>query len=705
MSAEPTPMSCQSHASDEGTNTATTRENNRTAKARRGSRKHGRIEPYAWLAAGAVGVGIAAAALAGSGVVHASETAADGASSASSSETSSTADRDDTGAGQAANESSSASAGDTDSAANDGGGSSDDDLGSAGSDDDFASTESEDSDDEGSIDTATTDADVDADTGGTATGVHTTMLSSTDTDTDTDTEADSVSSDAEAAEPAPDTSPTVSLGSPTTNAAPTVTPAAAKTTSAAAASSAPAPTITVIPVNSAAPVALTAAPQPAAPTSPLAAFFRKLQSTWSNVRPTANPWVDPGQSPLGVVTGNVGAFDADGDALTVALSNNPTRGYVTLNSDGSFTYTPTRMLAEAGGSDTFTVVVRESGTGFHMHGMASLWTSRTVTCAASQAITVTISAIDTGAGPGPSVIIDSQQRGFTLPTWQSDGYDHPDLVQAFREMKEMGATWVELTPTWYQQDRYSSEIAPMANTVSDAGVERAIELAHQEGLKVFLKPHLDLPTARVRNTINPTDKAGWFSSFTSFISHYATMAQHMNVEQFSLATELSLMTNQRQPWLDVIQAVRERYSGTLVYSAGTNWRTIPFWDAVDVIGIDVYTPLSSTPTTDVQALQNTWETFLDEGTALALQYGKQILFTEAGFTSLRGTTTDPANWTISNIPDQTEQAAGYQSLLATFMGQPWFAGVHWWMWENNPTATDFSPKGKEAEQVLRQWWT
>ena len=45
---------------------------------KRSRRKHRRIEPYAWLTAGVVGLGMAAAATAGSGVAHADDTTGGG---------------------------------------------------------------------------------------------------------------------------------------------------------------------------------------------------------------------------------------------------------------------------------------------------------------------------------------------------------------------------------------------------------------------------------------------------------------------------------------------------------------------------------------------------------------------------------------------------------------------------------------------------
>ncbi|MCR8692918.1 hypothetical protein NWP13_10300 [Rhodococcus pyridinivorans] len=302
------------------------------------------------------------------------------------------------------------------------------------------------------------------------------------------------------------------------------------------------------------------------------------------------------------------------------------------------------------------------------------------------------------------------QRGFALPTWQEDGYDGPQVEQNLRELREVGATWVELTPTWYQEARHSSEIVRTQETVSDAGLERAITLAHEYGLKVFLKPHVDLPIPGQdsRNNISPDDRAAWFASYTAFIDHYAVIAERLGVEQFAMATELSSLTDDRAAWLQVIRTVRGSYHGTVLYAAGVDYDRVSFWDALDMIGIDAYWSLSTAPTTDVQVLKDSWQPYRDKLASMAATYGRKILFTEAGFTSQEGTTTDPSNWRISTVPNQPEQAAGYESLLSTFSGEPWWVGVYWWVWNALPDTEaepyDFSPRGKAAESAVRRWW-
>jgi hypothetical protein len=302
------------------------------------------------------------------------------------------------------------------------------------------------------------------------------------------------------------------------------------------------------------------------------------------------------------------------------------------------------------------------------------------------------------------------QRGFALPTWEEGGYDGPSVDQNLREIADVGATWVELTPTWYQENRHTSEITRTPKTVSDAGLERAIALAHRYGLKVFLKPHLDLPIPGQdsRNNIRPDHPGTWFAAYTAFISHYAAIAERLGAEQFAVATELSSTTHDRAAWVQVIRTVRDQYHGTVVYAAGADYARVPFWDAVDVIGIDAYWPLSNVSTTDVHVLQRSWESVRAELAGLAAKHRRKILFTEAGYTSQDGTTTDPSNWRISKTPNQTEQAAAYYALLTTFSDQTWWAGVYWWVWNALPHTEaeplDFSPRGKAAEWVIRGWW-
>ncbi|MFF5970678.1 hypothetical protein ACFY7C_04030 [Streptomyces sp. NPDC012769] len=338
---------------------------------------------------------------------------------------------------------------------------------------------------------------------------------------------------------------------------------------------------------------------------------------------------------------------------------------------------------------------------------------------AGAALSVVLVATATSAGSGDPAPGPAQQRqyGFALPTYTRDGYGDTRVVEdRLRQIADVGAEWIQITPTWFQSGPDAHEItrAPAGavwQTPDDAGVRKVIDLAHGHGLKVLLKPHIDLPDAESRGLIRPRDRARWFASYTAFITHYAELAARTGTEQFAVGTELQGVSGERDAWLAVIRAVRDRYPGPLVYAANyEEYPHVAFWDAVDLIGVDAYWPLGTRPTHDVRALERAWKPVRDDLAAFAAERGRRILFTEAGYVSQRGATTAPYSWTISTTPDQAEQAAGYEALLRSFGDESWWAGVFWWVWDVTPHGSqddplDYTPRGKAAEEVVRRWWS
>ncbi|MCV7061817.1 hypothetical protein H7I76_18010 [Mycolicibacterium vaccae] len=182
----------------------------------------------------------------------------------------------------------------------------------------------------------------------------------------------------------------------------------------------------------------------------LRALFLNFQRTYFNKTPTAKPVQRPGQSSQGVVTGTVGAKDPDGDPLEVELSTGPKRGSVQVDADGNYTYTPSESLAASGGTDTFTVVVRETNADSHTHGFQGMWNKmvRALTGATAgtpagtilQTVTVTIAKVGTGApggGPGEQ---PAQSPG-DYDAGLKDPFQHPDAATGkTHNVRDYGAT-------------------------------------------------------------------------------------------------------------------------------------------------------------------------------------------------------------------------------------------------------------------------
>lgn len=302
-----------------------------------------------------------------------------------------------------------------------------------------------------------------------------------------------------------------------------------------------------------------------------------------------------------------------------------------------------------------------------------------------------------------------EQRGVVLPTWRMDGYLGSPTAQATSDIARLGANWIQLTPTWKMATATSSTIDARW-TLTDAAMLRAIDLAHSNGLKVLLKPHVDPQDGTNRWQINPSNRAAWFGSYQQMMTHYATIARQTGVEEFSVGCELASMSGaaDRSAWLTVINAIKAVFSAPLVYAAKADeYANVSFWDQLNFIGIDAYFPLSTRPTTDISALEAAWIPIRDQMSAFAVGAERRILFTEAGYPSLVGAALEPWNNQYSSTPSQQEQAAAYEALLATFSGQPWWAGTFWWSWwtdEGVCGPLDLAIRGKLAESVVRNWW-
>jgi hypothetical protein len=96
--------------------------------------------------------------------------------------------------------------------------------------------------------------------------------------------------------------------------------------------------------------------------------------------------------------------------------------------------------------------------------------------------------------------------------------------------------------------------------------------------------------------------------------------------------------------------------------------------------------------------------------SMSLQWQKPILFTEVGYPSVRGGSSEP--WVEDNGRPVSleEQAAAYEATFRAFAGKPWLRGMFWWKWPSSgrgggPRDASYTPLGKPATEVVRAWFT
>jgi hypothetical protein len=311
-------------------------------------------------------------------------------------------------------------------------------------------------------------------------------------------------------------------------------------------------------------------------------------------------------------------------------------------------------------------------------------------------------------------------RGVTHVSWWHDEYADAEAGPARAQIAATGANWAGVLVTWYMEKRDSSEIAPvLLKTPDDASLAQAIREIHGLGLKVMLKPHVDVLDGTWRGTIRPSDEAAWFSSYAAFMTRYASLAQQNGVEMLCVGTELATLSDARHAaaWDEVLQDVRGAYSGLLTYAAnavaaGDEYTSVAFWSRLDVAGLDAYTPLTDSDEPGVDALVRGWSRNRNGEDMVAAfrnwqrSHGKPVIFTELGYRSADGTNRAPWDFVARSPYDPGEQADCYEAAFRVWSQQPWMQGIFWWDWPAAaplPDDTDYDPRGKPAEPILRSW--
>ncbi len=314
-----------------------------------------------------------------------------------------------------------------------------------------------------------------------------------------------------------------------------------------------------------------------------------------------------------------------------------------------------------------------------------------------------------------------KQEGIAYVSWWFDQYASGGSDESLAKLEDTGAEWISILATWYQDVVTSTDIYSHAEkTPTDAGLIHAIQTAHNLGLKVMLKPHLDLfaDSAHWRGEIGEefTSEAqwdAWFASYQAFINHYAQIAADNGVEQFCIGTELDGTAVEELSWREMITGtggITSIYTGSLVYAANhTYTNTVMFWDALDYIGIDAYYSLATTSTATLEDFKLGWTRPISFLANLAEEWDKPILFTEIGYRSIDGAGAAPWDYGASQPLDLQEQADLYQAFFETVYQEPWFAGVFLWSWDTNPMQggvcdRDYTPLDKPSEIVLREFF-
>ncbi len=311
------------------------------------------------------------------------------------------------------------------------------------------------------------------------------------------------------------------------------------------------------------------------------------------------------------------------------------------------------------------------------------------------------------------------QKGVAYTGYWGTAYEGDGPLLALDRLEDTNASWVSVLVTGYQETIHTTSIDFAGpGTPTDASVERIIRRAHDLGLKVMLKPHVDLANdsehyrGEIGPDFTPADWAAWFSSYRPFILHYAAMAESAGCELFCVGCELGTTAVHQTEWRAIVAAVRGVYAGPLTYADNqveSDLDAVDWWDAVDFIGQDAYPTLTQVVAPTVDDLLGGWTSFRAKLQQLSDRWGKPLILTEIGCRSILGGAQNPWDWQRQGPVDLTVQANFYEAACRAVEGRSWLRGMYWWQWSPDPddggtNDTGYTPHGKPAEDVLRSWY-
>ena len=295
---------------------------------------------------------------------------------------------------------------------------------------------------------------------------------------------------------------------------------------------------------------------------------------------------------------------------------------------------------------------------------------------------------------------------------------HPLNDSDFMRLSDVSVNFICLLPFAYVRENepvihYNSNFQWWGERPE--GIAECIKMAHQCNLKVMVKPQLWISHGEYTGQMKFNSEADWKNfeaSYTGYIFQLLKVADSMHAEIFCLGTELDYFVRERKGyWSLMIDSARKVYHGQITYAG--NWdcyKDFPFWNRLDLIGINAYFPLSDSITPQVSELLQKWQPHFEGMKSFSQKTGKPVFFTEYGYRSIDYATQKPwESYTDGNLNFVAQQNA-YEALYEKFWGEPWFSGGFFWKWFDEHTPSDvamekeFTPQNNPAMDVVKKWY-
>jgi hypothetical protein len=292
--------------------------------------------------------------------------------------------------------------------------------------------------------------------------------------------------------------------------------------------------------------------------------------------------------------------------------------------------------------------------------------------------------------------------------WGSD-----DMAHTLDVLAGLGVNWVAIHPYGGIRDDGTVGRSRIDRVYEDPSwLTRAIRESRARNLRIMIKPHLAYWGTGFGwpGDIRFETDAEWerfFETYEVWITKVARLAE--DCDAFVVGTELDQTTDHEARWRRIIAAVRRETDVPLTYAASWNaFRAVPFWDALDAIGIQSYFPLvghEGAPTDEELSLA--WRGLVDELDRYGKEHDRPVVLAELGYNRSFAAAVRPWSYPMDADPRAEElQVRCLETALSAISGSERIVGAFLWKWfPGERQHGNFRQSVPAVREVIARHWT
>lgn len=297
----------------------------------------------------------------------------------------------------------------------------------------------------------------------------------------------------------------------------------------------------------------------------------------------------------------------------------------------------------------------------------------------------------------------------SCPTWGWE-WGSDAMVETLHELSALGVNWVAIHPYGSIRANGSIGFRDLDPDNPPEWLARPIAEAHALGMKILIKPHIAYwgsPWSWRGEIAFPDEaaRARFFADYEDWIGQLATASK--GADAFAVGTELDKTIQHEAEWRRVVDVVRARYSGSITYAANwTDYQRVPFWDALDAIGIQAYFPLVQDPgMPSPDELEAGWSKVMQQIAAVSARVDRPVVFTELGYNRSARAAKEPWKYDTGGVDAAEIQARCLKAAMKAMDAEPTVVGAFLWKWfPGGRQPNDFSKQAPHMRQVIEQEW-